>query len=146
MPSVRQIPFGHGIRPRRCCSVGGARATLDDLVALSLLTAVDSPLPQYEVPGCLLPLLRPLAESQDRPAELQPRRHVGDQLSAGVQRLDVGPAAQPALVAALVGGGVASTGAVFFCAIASGQDEVSTRQKQSAETIKLVDFLGNISR
>ncbi|MEW2115673.1 tetratricopeptide repeat protein [Streptomyces sp. NPDC005474] len=53
------------------CSVGGARATLDDFVALSLLTAVDSPLPQYEVPGCLLPLLRPLAESQDRPAELQ---------------------------------------------------------------------------
>lgn len=41
------------------CSVGGARATLDDFVALSLLTAVDSPLPQYEVPGCLLPLLRP---------------------------------------------------------------------------------------
>ncbi len=53
------------------CSVGGARATLDDFVALNLLTAVDSPLPQYEVPGCLLPLLRPLAESQDRPAELQ---------------------------------------------------------------------------
>ncbi|MFI1355335.1 tetratricopeptide repeat protein [Streptomyces sp. NPDC020898] len=53
------------------CSVGGARATLDDFVALNLLTAVDSPLPQYEVPGCLLPLLRPLAGSQDRPAELQ---------------------------------------------------------------------------
>lgn len=53
------------------CSVGGARATLDDFVALSLLTAVDSPLPQYEVPGCLMPLLRPLAVSQDRPAELQ---------------------------------------------------------------------------
>ncbi|NEC89125.1 tetratricopeptide repeat protein [Streptomyces sp. SID12501] len=53
------------------CSVGGARATLDDFVALRLLTAVESPLPQYEVPGCLLPLLRPLAESQDRPAELQ---------------------------------------------------------------------------
>lgn len=53
------------------CSVGGARATLDDFVALRLLTAVESPLPQYEVPGCLLPLLRPLAETQDRPAELQ---------------------------------------------------------------------------
>ncbi len=54
------------------CSVGGARATLDDFVALGLLTAVESPLPQYEVPGCLLPAAaRLLAETQDRPAELQ---------------------------------------------------------------------------
>jgi tetratricopeptide (TPR) repeat protein len=52
-------------------SVDGARTTLDHFVALGLLHAVDSPLPQYEVPGCLQPLLRALAESQERPAELQ---------------------------------------------------------------------------
>ncbi|MFE9454875.1 tetratricopeptide repeat protein [Streptomyces sp. NPDC006739] len=51
--------------------VGGARAVLDDLAALGLLRAVDSPLPEYEVPGCLHPMLRSLADSQDRPAELQ---------------------------------------------------------------------------
>jgi tetratricopeptide (TPR) repeat protein len=51
--------------------VGGARTTLDDFVALGLLHPVDSPLPQYEVPGCLQPLLKALAESQDRPGELQ---------------------------------------------------------------------------
>ncbi|WP_217238779.1 tetratricopeptide repeat protein [Streptomyces sp. AC555_RSS877] len=53
------------------CSVGGARTTLDDFVALGLLHAVPSPLPQYEVPGCLQPLLKALAESHERPAELQ---------------------------------------------------------------------------
>jgi tetratricopeptide (TPR) repeat protein len=53
------------------CSVGGARSTLDDFVALGLLHAVESPLPQYEVPGCLYPLLKALADTQDRPAELQ---------------------------------------------------------------------------
>ncbi|MGW0332032.1 tetratricopeptide repeat protein [Streptomyces sp. NPDC003011] len=53
------------------CSVSDARATLDDFVALGLLHAADSPLPQYEVPGCLHPLLKALAETQDRPAELQ---------------------------------------------------------------------------
>ncbi|MEV5348082.1 tetratricopeptide repeat protein [Streptomyces achromogenes] len=53
------------------CSVDAARATLDDLTALGLLRAVDSPLPQYEVPGRLHPLLRALAEIQERPAELQ---------------------------------------------------------------------------
>ncbi|MEV0642146.1 tetratricopeptide repeat protein [Streptomyces sp. NPDC050619] len=53
------------------CSVDGARTTLDDFVALGLLHAVESPLPQYEVPGCLQPLLKALTESQDRPAELQ---------------------------------------------------------------------------
>ncbi|WP_030679076.1 tetratricopeptide repeat protein [Streptomyces cellulosae] len=52
-------------------SVDGARTTLDDFVGLGLLHAVDSPLPQYEVPGCLHPLLAALAESQERPAELQ---------------------------------------------------------------------------
>ncbi|NKQ25684.1 tetratricopeptide repeat protein [Streptomyces galbus] len=53
------------------CSVGAARTTLDDLTALGLLRAADSPLPQYEVPGCLHPLLRAAAEAHERPAELQ---------------------------------------------------------------------------
>ncbi len=53
------------------CSVEAARKALDDLVELGFLHAVGSPLPQYEVPGCLLPLLRPLAETHERPAELQ---------------------------------------------------------------------------
>ncbi|WP_053654619.1 tetratricopeptide repeat protein [Streptomyces sp. MMG1121] len=53
------------------CSVAAARATLDELAALGLLRTLESPLPQYEVPGCLHPLLRALAESQERPAELQ---------------------------------------------------------------------------
>ncbi len=53
------------------CSVNGARTTLDDFADAGLLRALDSPLPQYEVPGCLQPLLRALAEAQDRPAELQ---------------------------------------------------------------------------
>ncbi|NUO45070.1 MAG: tetratricopeptide repeat protein [Streptomyces sp.] len=53
------------------CSVGGARTTLDDFVALGLLHSVESALPQYEVPACLHPLLKSLAETQDRPAELQ---------------------------------------------------------------------------
>ncbi|MFF1452404.1 tetratricopeptide repeat protein [Streptomyces sp. NPDC058274] len=48
-----------------------ARTTLEDFAKLGLLRPVESPLPQFEVPGCLLPLLRALAESQDRPAELQ---------------------------------------------------------------------------
>ncbi len=52
-------------------SVDSACATLDDFVALGFLHAVDSPLPQYEVPGCLHPLLKAVAASQDRPAELQ---------------------------------------------------------------------------
>ncbi|MFE1924469.1 tetratricopeptide repeat protein [Streptomyces asoensis] len=53
------------------CSVDAARTTLDGLTALGLLRAVDSPLPQYEVPGCLHPLLRAAAEAHDRPAELR---------------------------------------------------------------------------
>ncbi|MEU6147414.1 tetratricopeptide repeat protein [Streptomyces sp. NPDC047081] len=53
------------------CSVNGARTTLDDFVALGLLRAVDSPLPQYEVPACLYPFLKSLTETQDRPGELQ---------------------------------------------------------------------------
>ncbi|MEU7339654.1 tetratricopeptide repeat protein [Streptomyces sp. NPDC007074] len=53
------------------CSVDAAREALDDFAALGLLRTLDSPLPQYEVPGFLLPLLRALTESEDRPAELQ---------------------------------------------------------------------------
>ncbi len=53
------------------CSVNGARTTLDDFVALGMLHAVDSPLPEYEVPGCLHDRLRTLAATHDRPAELQ---------------------------------------------------------------------------
>ncbi|MFJ5263084.1 tetratricopeptide repeat protein [Streptomyces sp. NPDC088387] len=53
------------------CSVAGARTTMDDFVKLGLLHRVDSSLPQYEVPGCLHPLLTALAETHDRPAELQ---------------------------------------------------------------------------
>ncbi|MFE6484392.1 tetratricopeptide repeat protein [Streptomyces sp. NPDC057757] len=53
------------------CSVSAARTTLDDFAALGLLRPVESPLPQYEVPGCLLPLLTALTEAHDRPAELQ---------------------------------------------------------------------------
>ncbi|CAL9616528.1 hypothetical protein SUDANB145_05736 [Streptomyces sp. enrichment culture] len=53
------------------CSVGSARTTLDDFVALGLLRPLDSPLPEYEVPGCLHPLLAAHARTHDRPAELQ---------------------------------------------------------------------------
>lgn len=53
------------------CSIGAARTTLDDFVALGLLRALPSPVPQYEVPGCLQPLLRAAAETHERPAELQ---------------------------------------------------------------------------
>ncbi|UUU34960.1 tetratricopeptide repeat protein [Streptomyces sp. CA-210063] len=53
------------------CAVGAARTTLDDFVALGFLHPVDTTMPQYEVPGCLQPLLWALAESQERPGELQ---------------------------------------------------------------------------
>ncbi|MEV5439084.1 tetratricopeptide repeat protein [Streptomyces sp. NPDC052682] len=53
------------------CSVSSARTTLDDLAALGFLHAVESPLPEYQVPGCLHPLLRRLAVLKDKPAELQ---------------------------------------------------------------------------
>ncbi|WP_037835950.1 tetratricopeptide repeat protein [Streptomyces sp. NRRL F-5650] len=53
------------------CSVSGARTVLDDFVALGLLHAVDSPLPAYEVPGCLHDRLSRLARRHDRPGELQ---------------------------------------------------------------------------
>nr|WP_156721762.1 tetratricopeptide repeat protein [Streptomyces apocyni] len=69
------------------CSVSAARTTLDDLATLGLLHPLDrsrfderrpgsrggadTELPQYEVPSCLLPSLRALLETEDRPAELQ---------------------------------------------------------------------------
>ncbi|MGW3496266.1 tetratricopeptide repeat protein [Streptomyces sp. NPDC001020] len=53
------------------CSVEEAGGALDDFATLGFLRRVDSRMPRYEVPGCLLPLLRALAEDQDRPAELQ---------------------------------------------------------------------------
>ncbi|MEV7996381.1 tetratricopeptide repeat protein, partial [Streptomyces sp. NPDC086077] len=45
--------------------------TLDDFAGFGLLRRIDSPLPEYEVPGCLHPLLRAVTETDDRPAELQ---------------------------------------------------------------------------
>jgi tetratricopeptide (TPR) repeat protein len=53
------------------CSVQAAHTTLDEFVALRLLRAIPSPLPQYEVPGCFQPLLRALVDTHDRPAEVQ---------------------------------------------------------------------------
>ncbi|WP_309141470.1 tetratricopeptide repeat protein [Streptomyces composti] len=53
------------------CSLDSARATLDDFAALGLLRRVPSELPQYQVPGCLHPLLRALADTHERPGELQ---------------------------------------------------------------------------
>ncbi|MFJ3643242.1 tetratricopeptide repeat protein [Streptomyces sp. NPDC090108] len=53
------------------CSVDAARGALDELVSVGLLRPVASPLPEYDVPGCLHPLLHALAESQERPGELQ---------------------------------------------------------------------------
>ncbi|MFF2851877.1 tetratricopeptide repeat protein [Streptomyces sp. NPDC058001] len=53
------------------CSVSAARTTLADFAALGLVRTLESPLPRYEVPGCLMPLLRGLTETHDRPAEVQ---------------------------------------------------------------------------
>ncbi|MFG2653006.1 tetratricopeptide repeat protein [Streptomyces sp. NPDC048436] len=53
------------------CSVSAARRTLDDFTKLGLVREVGSQLPQYELPGCLVPLLRALTESEDRPGEVQ---------------------------------------------------------------------------
>ncbi|MFI9647127.1 tetratricopeptide repeat protein [Streptomyces sp. NPDC052040] len=53
------------------CSVESAHGLLDDLTALGFLHRVASPLPEYEVPGCLQPLLTALAAAEERPAELQ---------------------------------------------------------------------------
>ncbi|MFE4331218.1 tetratricopeptide repeat protein [Streptomyces sp. NPDC056831] len=53
------------------CSVSAAQTTLDDFVALGLLHTNGADQPQYEVPGCLAPLLRALLADKDRPAEVQ---------------------------------------------------------------------------
>ncbi|MEU6659133.1 tetratricopeptide repeat protein [Streptomyces sp. NPDC046821] len=53
------------------CSVSAAQTTLDDFTLLGFVRPVASELPQYEVPGCLLPLLRGLTEVHDRPGEVQ---------------------------------------------------------------------------
>ncbi|MFI6724066.1 tetratricopeptide repeat protein [Streptomyces sp. R-74717] len=53
------------------CSVSAAQTTLDDFVALGLLRTNGADQPQYEVPGCLAPLLRALLEDRDRPMEIQ---------------------------------------------------------------------------
>ncbi|MEU3173820.1 tetratricopeptide repeat protein [Streptomyces sp. NPDC007000] len=53
------------------CTVSSARTTLDDFVSVGLLHPVGASLPQYEVPGCLHPLLKRLAEAHERPGELQ---------------------------------------------------------------------------
>ncbi|MGI5141051.1 MULTISPECIES: tetratricopeptide repeat protein [unclassified Streptomyces] len=53
------------------CSVDDARTALEEFTAHGFLRRVACAVPQYEVPGCLLPLLRGLSGSQDRPAELQ---------------------------------------------------------------------------
>ncbi len=53
------------------CSVSAAQTTLDDFVRLGVLRSNGAGRPQYEVPGCLAPLLRALLEDRDRPAEIQ---------------------------------------------------------------------------
>lgn len=53
------------------CSVSAAQTTLDDFVRLGVLRGDGAGLPQYEVPGCLAPLLRALLEDRDRPGEIQ---------------------------------------------------------------------------
>ncbi|MFF2008633.1 tetratricopeptide repeat protein [Streptomyces sp. NPDC058195] len=53
------------------CSVSAAQQILDDFVALGLLHGDGADQPEYEVPGCLVPLLRELLSARDRPAEIQ---------------------------------------------------------------------------
>ncbi len=53
------------------CSVSAAQSTLDDFVRLGLLRTDGAEQPQYEVPGCLAPLLLALLADRDRPAEIQ---------------------------------------------------------------------------
>ncbi|MFF9349824.1 tetratricopeptide repeat protein [Streptomyces sp. NPDC014734] len=53
------------------CSVSAARTTLDDFVAMGLLRGDAADQSRYEVPGCLVPLLRALLEATDRPGEIQ---------------------------------------------------------------------------
>ncbi|TWG02191.1 tetratricopeptide repeat protein [Streptomyces brevispora] len=53
------------------CSVSAAQTMLDDFVRLGVLRGDGAEQPQYEVPGCLAPLLRSSLEDLDRPAEIQ---------------------------------------------------------------------------
>ncbi|WP_329617098.1 tetratricopeptide repeat protein [Streptomyces brevispora] len=53
------------------CSVSAAQTMLDDFVRLGVLRGNGAEQPQYEVPGCLAPLLRSSLEDLDRPAEIQ---------------------------------------------------------------------------
>jgi len=53
------------------CSVSAAQTTLDDFVRLGLLRTNGARQPQYEVPGCLAPLVRAVLEERERPAEIQ---------------------------------------------------------------------------
>ncbi|MFD3518315.1 tetratricopeptide repeat protein [Streptomyces sp. NPDC058657] len=50
------------------CSVSAAQSALDDFAVQGLLHPAGD---QYQVPGCIAPLLRALTEAQDRPAERQ---------------------------------------------------------------------------
>ncbi|MFJ7156801.1 tetratricopeptide repeat protein [Streptomyces sp. NPDC101118] len=51
------------------CSIAAAQSTLEDFAALALVRpAADG---QYLLPGCLVPLLRALLETRERPAEVQ---------------------------------------------------------------------------
>ncbi|GHK03363.1 hypothetical protein SY2F82_51600 [Streptomyces sp. Y2F8-2] len=65
------LPDPHTASALAGCPVDTACAALDDFTDRGFLRRLGTPLPQYEVPGCLLPLLRALAERHDRPAELQ---------------------------------------------------------------------------
>ncbi|MFC8919711.1 tetratricopeptide repeat protein [Streptomyces sp. NPDC057116] len=51
------------------CSVSAARSTLEGFAAFGLVHEADAE--QFEVPGCLLPLLRERLTAEDRPAEIQ---------------------------------------------------------------------------
>nr|WP_240111157.1 tetratricopeptide repeat protein [Streptomyces sp. MUM 203J] len=51
------------------CSVSTADALLDDLAAFGFVREAEQG--QYEVPGCLMPLLRARLAAEDRPAEVQ---------------------------------------------------------------------------
>ncbi|MGW7439368.1 tetratricopeptide repeat protein [Streptomyces sp. NPDC054849] len=51
------------------CSVAAAQSTLDDFAGLGLLHHAQDGL--YLLPGCLVPMLRALLESKERPAEVQ---------------------------------------------------------------------------
>lgn len=61
----------HTVSALAGCSVSAAQTTLDDFVRLGVLRGNGAGQPQYEVPGCLAPLLRALLEDRDRPAEIQ---------------------------------------------------------------------------